>query len=190
VGLPDGPYLKQATRRALDRFFTQMKRLEKNGWIIKRVSLFENITDINKRHNRLTTGEVTRIHAQWYQEYPTLYSRRMAEDFSRGRYISDEELNELRGQRLELRKQIQDIMDDQQIDCWACPSAPDLAPQGLSSTGDPIMNVPWTNSGLPTISIPSGFEQSGLPHGIQLVGKFMQDEDLVYSATMLEKDLK
>ena len=77
-----------------------------------------------------------------------------------------------------------------QIDCWACPSVTDLAPQGLSSTGDPIMNVPWSNSGLPTISVPSGFDPCGLPHGIQLVGKFMQDEELVCSARKLEKDLK
>jgi Asp-tRNA(Asn)/Glu-tRNA(Gln) amidotransferase A subunit family amidase len=190
VGLPDGPYLKQATQRTLDHFFAQMKRLEQNGWIIKRIPLFEDIARINKRHNRLITGEVTRIHAQWYQEYTTLYSRRMTEDFSRGGYISDEELNDLRGQRLDLRKQIQETMDDQQIDCWACPSATDLAPRGLSSTGDPIMNVPWSNSGLPTLSVPSGFDPSGLPHGIQLVGKFMQDEDLVHCGEKLEKDLK
>jgi Asp-tRNA(Asn)/Glu-tRNA(Gln) amidotransferase A subunit family amidase len=129
VGLPDGPYLKQATQRALDHFFAQ------------------------------------------------------------GSYVSDEELNDLRSQRMNLRKQIQKTMDDQQMDCWACPSATDLAPQGLSSTGDPIMNVPWSNSGLPTISVPSGFDPSGLPHEIQLVGKFMQDEDLVINAKKLEKDL-
>ena len=189
VGLPDGPYLKQATQRELDHYFAQMKNLEQKGWIIKRTPLFEDIARINTYHNRLTTGEVTRVHAQWYQEYPTLYSRRMAEDFSKGAYISDEELNDLRGQRMELRKQIQQTMDDQQIDCWACPSATDIAPQGLSSTGDPIMNIPWTNSGLPTISVPSGFDPSGLPHGIQLVGKFMQDEDLVVCARYLEKNL-
>lgn len=189
VGLPDGPYLRQATQRALDHFFTKIKRLEQKGRTTKRISLFEDIAHINKRHSRLITGEVTRIHAQWHQEYPALYSRRMADDFSKGACIADDELNELRSQRVDLRKHIQETMDDRQIDCWACPSATDLAPEGLSSTGDPIMNVPWSNSGLPTISVPSGFDASGLPHGIQLVGKFMQDEELVSNAKKLGKDL-
>ncbi|MGD8523948.1 MAG: amidase family protein [Desulfobacterales bacterium] len=52
------------------------------------------------------------------------------------------------------------------------------------------MNVPWTNSGLPTILVPSGLDPSGLPHGIQLVGRFMEDEDLVSIAKKLKEDLK
>ncbi len=190
VGLPDGPYLKQATQPALDHFFAQMKRLEQKGCEIKRIPLFDDIARINACHDRLVTGEVTRIHAQWYRGYPALYSNRMLESFSRGSHISDEELNELRKQRMDLRKQIQETMRAHHIDCWVCPSATDSAPAGLSSTGDPIMNLPWSNSGLPTISIPSGVDSSGLPHGIQLVGKFMRDEELLDSASKLEKDLK
>ncbi|GIS67275.1 MAG: hypothetical protein CM1200mP6_03430 [Anaerolineaceae bacterium] len=45
-------------------------------------------------------------------------------------------------------------MDRDQIDLWISPSAPGVAPHGLDSTGDPVMNLPWTHSGLPTIGIP------------------------------------
>jgi Asp-tRNA(Asn)/Glu-tRNA(Gln) amidotransferase A subunit family amidase len=44
------------------------------------------------------------------------------------------------------------------------------------------MNIPWTYAGLPTISLPAGMDSSGLPLGIQLVGHYAKDEELVVCA--------
>jgi len=41
---------------------------------------------------------------------------------------------------------------------------------GLSSTGNPVMQGPWTIMGIPSISLPSGLSKNGLPLAIQLVG--------------------
>ncbi|MCZ7669145.1 MAG: hypothetical protein M5U34_19120 [Chloroflexi bacterium] len=30
-------------------------------------------------------------------------------------------------------------------------------PAGLESTGDPVMDLPWTYAGLPTLTLPAGF---------------------------------
>ena len=37
-------------------------------------------------------------------------------------------------------------MIDNNIDLWICPSAIGPAPKGLESTGDPVMNLPWTQA--------------------------------------------
>jgi Asp-tRNA(Asn)/Glu-tRNA(Gln) amidotransferase A subunit family amidase len=50
-----------------------------------------------------------------------------------------------------------------------CPTAPAPAPAGLGSTGDGSLCAPWSNAGVPAISLPSGIAASGLPHAIQLV---------------------
>lgn len=50
----------------------------------------------------------------------------------------------------------------------AMPSTPTVAPDH-STTGRPIFNSLWSFLGLPTITIPSGQGENGLPYGLQLV---------------------
>jgi Asp-tRNA(Asn)/Glu-tRNA(Gln) amidotransferase A subunit family amidase len=60
----------------------------------------------------------------------------------------------------------------------------------LESTGDPVLNLPWTQAGLPVINLPAGKSQEGLPLGLQLVGNWYKDESLLFWARELEKVLK
>jgi Asp-tRNA(Asn)/Glu-tRNA(Gln) amidotransferase A subunit family amidase len=190
LGIPEGPYLYQASDCALQMFEACLGKLEQGGVAIKRIPALENVEEVNEKHRRLVTGEVTRIHATWYSRYADRYRPRTARYFIEGRDISDSELRNLRAQRIAFREELLDVMKKEGLDGWVCPSATNHAPEGLLSTGDPIMNVPWTNSGLPTISLPSGLDEFGLPHGLQLVGKFGQDEHLVNLAMQVEKFLK
>ena len=48
-------------------------------------------------------------------------------------------------------------------------AAPDAAPVGLASTGDPAFVVPGSMLGVPTISLPV-LQDGGLPLGLQLLG--------------------
>jgi aspartyl-tRNA(Asn)/glutamyl-tRNA(Gln) amidotransferase subunit A len=54
-------------------------------------------------------------------------------------------------------------------DALIMPTAPGPAPAGLASTGDGSFCAPWSNAGVPAITLPSGLASSGLPHAIQLV---------------------
>jgi len=46
--------------------------------------------------------------------------------------------------------------------------------------------IPWTLSGSPVVSVPAGFNQEGLPMGLQLVGKPRGDFDLLQLAYAYE----
>ncbi len=71
-------------------------------------------------------------------------------------------------------------MDEAGIDFWLTPSAPGVAPHGLRSTGNPIMNLPWTHAGMPALTLPTGTDPTtGLPLGTQFVARRGADEALV-----------
>jgi Asp-tRNA(Asn)/Glu-tRNA(Gln) amidotransferase A subunit family amidase len=65
------------------------------------------------------------------------------------------------------------------LDLWVAPAAAGPAPEGIETTGNPVMNLPWTHAGLPVITLPAGKAANGLPLGLQCVADFMADEKLV-----------
>jgi amidase len=67
------------------------------------------------------------------------------------------------------------------------PAATGAAPQGLSSTGDPRINAPWTGLGTPAVSIP--MPATGLPLGLQLTADRGQDARLLRAAVRLHQVL-
>ena len=69
----------------------------------------------------------------------------------------------------------------------ATPAAPGPAPRGLSSTGAPTLNSPWTGTGRPAISIP--MPAPGLPLGLQIAGERGQDAALIALARRAESAL-
>jgi Asp-tRNA(Asn)/Glu-tRNA(Gln) amidotransferase A subunit family amidase len=76
------------------------------------------------------------------------------------------------------------------IDLWISPASRGVAPLGLDSTGDPVMNLPWTHAGLPTVAIPAARDDSGLPFGLQIAGSWWQDERLLAWAEGIEAALQ
>lgn len=75
------------------------------------------------------------------------------------------------------------------VDVIITPSAPDVAPETLNSTGTSIFNRFFTLMGLPCIHLPAYQTESALPIGFQLVGKSGQDDTLLSAANDLWKAL-
>ena len=46
--------------------------------------------------------------------------------------------------------------------------------------------MPFNMTGHPAISLPSGFDRDGMPIGIQLVGRFRADAELLRIASLFE----
>jgi Asp-tRNA(Asn)/Glu-tRNA(Gln) amidotransferase A subunit family amidase len=68
-------------------------------------------------------------------------------------------------------------------------SAPGTAPKGLTSTGSSAFNKIWSMLGWPCVHLPTGFADNGLPIGVQLVGKFRADADVLGWAKTLHRTL-
>jgi Asp-tRNA(Asn)/Glu-tRNA(Gln) amidotransferase A subunit family amidase len=146
--------------------------------------------DIRARHNLIVAAEAARVHADWFKEYADLYAPKTAELIRRGQSITEAELGIALDGRASIRSALAQAMDDGGLDLWVSPSAPGPAPRGLESTGDPVMNLPWTHAGMPALNLPAGLSGASLPLGLQLVGRYGQDEFLLAWAGELEGVLR
>lgn len=189
LGVPEGPYLAQASAEGLEAFEKQLRQLADAKYTIRRVVVMDDIEDVVRRHTRMVFAEMAQVHTQWFAHYAHLYRPRTVAAIREGQTVDTGELAAARAGRIKLRAELEAAMVQHGVDMWVCPAAPAAAPEGISTTGSPLMNLPWTHAGLPAISLPAGRASNGLPLGLQCVGGFMKDEQLVAWAAPMEKIL-
>jgi Asp-tRNA(Asn)/Glu-tRNA(Gln) amidotransferase A subunit family amidase len=73
-----------------------------------------------------------------------------------------------------------------EIDVLLTPSAPSAAP-GPDTTGPAIFNRLWTLMGTPCVNVPGLDDASGMPLGVQIVGRFGRDREALLAARFLEE---
>ncbi|MDL5361436.1 amidase [Halalkalicoccus sp. NIPERK01] len=178
LGVPEGPYLEQADPAAREAFREQVARLEEAGYEVRRVDLLDDIGTINDRHQALVAAETALSHSERFAEYGERYAEATTDLIREGHAVGVGELCEARTGRGALRETVERAMDAEDVDVWICPAAPGPAPEGIDTTGDPVMNLPWTHCGLPAMALPAD-ELGGLPLGLQCVARYGDDEPLV-----------
>ncbi len=190
LALPEGPFLEQASPEARERFERSVAVLSAAGWKVLRVPAFRDIEEINARHRRIAAAEMYRTHSELFPRYEQLYAPATRNLILEGRGIPEDQRTADRDGRFALRRELEEALAAAGADLWISPSAPGPAPEGLDSTGSPVMNLPWTHAGLPTLSLPAGTFQNGLPSGLQVAARFGEDEELSTQGIELEQALK
>jgi Asp-tRNA(Asn)/Glu-tRNA(Gln) amidotransferase A subunit family amidase len=72
-----------------------------------------------------------------------------------------------------------------EFDAILTPAAPGEAPKGLETTGDPVFCTLWTYLGTPAVTLPLLQSDTGMPLGVQLVGRRDNDARLLRTARWL-----
>jgi Asp-tRNA(Asn)/Glu-tRNA(Gln) amidotransferase A subunit family amidase len=189
LGIPEGPYLDKTSPEGLKNFQHNVERLAEQGYKLVRLGVMSDFEQIAARHQLIMAAEAARVHAGWFTQYGSLYHERTKKLIREGQSVTAAALQEALPGRENLRSELIAVMERAGVDLWIAPAARGTAPLGLQSTGDPIMNLPWTHSGLPAVSLPSGFNAFGLPFGLQVVGKWYADEALLSWASGIENIL-
>jgi Asp-tRNA(Asn)/Glu-tRNA(Gln) amidotransferase A subunit family amidase len=142
-----------------------------------RVSAFEapgSFAVLDEAQVKIMNYETARALAWEHMEHAAQLSEPLRRRIEEGWALSREAYDAARQAACVGRRDMAERMRD--FDFLLTPAAPGEAPATLSSTGSSVFNRVWTLLGLPCIALPSGAGASGLPLGVQLVGR--RDEDL------------
>jgi len=178
VGVVEGPYVEQATEAARAGVEAGAAALDDAGYEVRRVPMLDDIAAVNDSHIALTAAEFALTHAEWHAEYGDRYDPETTELIERGQAVGVDDLSAARAARLDLRERVTERAREAGVDLLCSPAAPGPAPEGIDDTGDPIMNLPWTNAGVPALTVPCG-RVDDLPLGLQVVAPFGDDEALL-----------
>ncbi|MET7797710.1 amidase [Streptomyces decoyicus] len=187
LGVPAGPYLERADAEALDAFEEQRELLRAAGYVVHEVPVMDDFEQIVEQLFTMNRYEVARAHTDWFARFGDRYRQETTSAIRQGQTIGDAAYAAARERREAFRARLAADRAAAGIDLWIAPSATGPAPAGLDSTGTSIMCLPWSNAGLPAVSVPAGRAANGLPLGLQLVGRFGADEDLLYGAAGIER---
>jgi Asp-tRNA(Asn)/Glu-tRNA(Gln) amidotransferase A subunit family amidase len=92
------------------------------------------------------------------------------------------------GGMAQLNASLDPVFDE--YDAILTPAAPGEAPRGLDSTGNPVFCTIWTFLGVPAITLPLLRSETGLPLGVQLVGRRGNDARLLRTARWLARSVE
>lgn len=168
IGVLRGYFSERSTPDAAGSFETALARLAGAGFDLVEVPLPPLFAAHRSIHHLIMSTEMAVFHAPRianHRETMTERHRILAEAFSlvpAGYY-----LEALRAKRA-LQQEMAALFAD--VHVLAMPTVPAPAPEGLESTGDASFQVPWSLTGFPTTTIPSGLAANGLPLGLQFAG--------------------
>lgn len=185
LGVPDGAYIDQTEPASREAFEASLRTLEGAGVTLRRVPALDNIEAITEHHRAIATAEFREQHTERFARWGALVRGASASLFDSGALITAAQRAEGAESQGRIRATLEALMDAHGLDAWACPAATGPAPLGLRSTGDPAMNLPWTHSGMPALTLPAGRVDS-MPVGLQLAGRAGRDEELLAVAEVLE----
>jgi aspartyl-tRNA(Asn)/glutamyl-tRNA(Gln) amidotransferase subunit A len=185
IGVVEEFYQKNSQAQVWKNTEEVLARIKKAGAKVEPVKMPESFAVVHDAHRIIMRTEGAAFHQPLYRKHRELYRPKLRELIELGDLIPGVDYLTACRIKREFRRSMDRVME--RYDLLLTPSTSSPAPRGLESTGDAWFQVPWSFSGLPTVSLPSALSQEGLPLGVQLVGKPFAERDFITMARWCEK---
>jgi Asp-tRNA(Asn)/Glu-tRNA(Gln) amidotransferase A subunit family amidase len=162
-------------------------RLRAAGLEVREVALPDRWRGLLEAQKTIMAFDAARSHAPEMLTASDRLGAKLRELLEAGALIAPEDYDAARALVAEARTGFSDVVDG--LDVLLTLSAPGEAPEGLGATGDPIFNRIWTALGVPCISVPGLTGLSGMPVGVQVVGRWGDDQRMLAAAAAVGRSL-
>jgi aspartyl-tRNA(Asn)/glutamyl-tRNA(Gln) amidotransferase subunit A len=159
--------LSRASREVAVQVEAAADAFARAGATVSKVELPASFGDLAAAGLTVLEVEAAAYHEPWFVKHADQYGLEMRRLIEAGLGVSAIAYVTANRSRLAFRDDVTPLLSAH--DALLSPTAPTPAPAGLGSTGDGSLCSPWSNAGVPAITLPSGIASSGLPHAIQLV---------------------
>ena len=185
--LNKGYFFDRATPEVRQHTEAIAQQLAQAGAIIEELELPESFATAPDVQRIVMNVECATFHEEFFRHRADEYGPRLRANIEMGLLVPS--VTYLQAQRL--RRQFRQDLTElaQRVDALLTPAIPAPAPRDLNTTGDAAFQAPWTSAGLPTIVIPSGLSEDGLPLGIQFAGPPFEEGNLLGVARWCERAL-
>ena len=163
-------------------FRQSLTLLRHAGASIKALDISGTLKKLDEANDVLMFYEGARYHEPRLKEYGDRLDQPLAALIREGLKIPEERYEEAKRYISDSRVRMAELFKSTPV--ILTPAAPGAAPLGLSTTGDPRMNAPWSALGTPAMSIPMPVA-SGLPLGLQITADLGQDSRLLRAGVQL-----
>lgn len=164
---------------------SMVQKLAQAGAEVREVSLPESFATAHSCQRIVMNVECAAYHQEFFSGRADEYGPKLRANIEMGMLVPGVEYLQAQRLRREFRRDMVELA--QQFDVLLTPATPDIAPRDLNTTGDAKFQSPWTSSGLPTVTVPTGLSEAGLPLAIQLAAVPFEEGKLLAAAKWCEQ---
>ena len=184
IVLMGGDFRDKASEEVRATVKAAAERFKAAGAYVEEIEPPPSFAEAQASFWRLLAIEGASGHREALEKRPETFSPKTREFLEKG--LTMPAVDYVRAKEVQRRMRNESAEIFERFDVILVPTAPTTAPAGLESTGDPIFNNPWSMTGNPAVSLPSGLSESGLPLAIQLVGSSFAEGRLLAIAQWCE----
>jgi aspartyl-tRNA(Asn)/glutamyl-tRNA(Gln) amidotransferase subunit A len=171
--------VRKAAREAVER-------LRAAGMPIETVSLPASFAEAHHGQRIVMSVDAAAYHSDNFPSRRDQYAPNIRSVLDEGRAASAVDYAAALEHQLRFRRDMLRKLEG--FDALLTP-ATDMTAPGPETTGNPRFNMPWSYSGQPTVSIPCGLADDGLPVALQFVGGWFDEPRLLAAAAWCERVL-
>lgn len=182
--------IKDSYFEGTDDVMTQLENairiLERQGHTILPCYMPKNFEVANQAHGIVVDTETAAFHHARLEENYEMFSKELRKDIETGLSYTAVEYVNAQNLRTSYKEGMRELFNE--FDILITATTPETAPKGLEKTGSPKFNVPFSNAGLPTLTIPIGISSQRLPVGMQIIADDFCEQHLIDIGIKFQKE--
>ena len=185
IGLITSFFMEESDQETQKRTRGVLEELRSAGATVVELKLPESFQTAVQDQLLIMGVEAAAFHKPMYEKQAQDYRPKIREMLRQGLETDGTTYSKALERRLRFSADMKVLAE--QADVLLTPSTPTAPLADLTNTGDTRFQGPWTSCGLPTITLPAGLAESGLPMGIQLIAPPFEEARLLAIARWCEK---